>query len=227
MSKFFLVFIHFSQSFDIRIKHGLPCTYVCPVPQNMLKLWGWQVWWLQREIDQPILHGWGVEACCPAFPVPEPMQVPGLGWQCHNTFRQNHQNFFHQNNVVRIDWPVRSSDRSTVWRCEGHFLTEYWHPKTSRLSMSRYRSNRGWLLGTNSPELFGVCKASASPTLWLLWDTLIAGNILIFQRWHLRLYVIVKGITFQVLKTHSFFMRCVSKVGILCRHFFAKNDLIS
>ena len=51
------------------------------------------------------------------------------------------------------------------------YLTEYWHPKSSRLSMSRYRNNRGWLLGTNSPELFGVCKASASPTLWLLWDT--------------------------------------------------------
>ena len=43
----------------------------------------------------------------PAFPVPEPVPVQGLGWQ--NTFRQNQPNIFRQHNVVHIDWLVRSS----------------------------------------------------------------------------------------------------------------------
>ena len=68
----------------------------------------------REKLDQPIVHGWGVEACCPAFPLPEPVQVPGLWWQRKNTSRQSQQNFFHQNKVVRIDWPVRSSDMSTI-----------------------------------------------------------------------------------------------------------------
>ena len=32
------------------------------------------------KLDQPIVHGCDFEACCLAlFPVPEPVQVPGLG----------------------------------------------------------------------------------------------------------------------------------------------------
>ena len=95
-----------------------------PCPKEMLSTEGDISGGYRGKLDQPIVHGWGVEACCPASPVPEPVQVPGLGWQCHNTSRQNQQNFFHQNNVVGIDWPVRSSDLSTIWRCDGQFLTE-------------------------------------------------------------------------------------------------------
>ena len=55
------------------------------------------------KLDQPVVH---VEACCPVFPVPEPVQVPGLGLQRQNTSSQNQQNFFPHKNVVRIDWSV-------------------------------------------------------------------------------------------------------------------------
>ena len=40
--------------------------------------------------------------------------VPGLGWQCQKTSGKKQQNVFCQNNGVRIDWPVRSSDMSTI-----------------------------------------------------------------------------------------------------------------
>ena len=33
---------------------------------------------LEETLDQSSVHGWGVEACCPAFPVPEPVPVRGL-----------------------------------------------------------------------------------------------------------------------------------------------------
>ena len=31
------------------------------------------------KLDEPIVHGRGVEVCCPALSVKEPVQVPGLG----------------------------------------------------------------------------------------------------------------------------------------------------
>ena len=44
-----------------------------------------------EKLDQQIVHGWGVQVCCPAFPVLEPVQVPDLGWQRQNTSCQNQQ----------------------------------------------------------------------------------------------------------------------------------------
>ena len=74
--------------------------------------------------------------------------------------------------------------------------------------MLRYRSNRGWPLGQTkiSPE-FGLWKANTSSTLRLAGDTLVAGGILIFQTWHLKLYVTVKGNIFQAWENYSLFMR--------------------
>ena len=48
-----------------------------------------------------------VEACCPAFPVPEPVQVPGLGLTART-------NLARISKIVRIYWPVPSSDMSTI-----------------------------------------------------------------------------------------------------------------
>ena len=48
-----------------------------------------------------------VEACCPAFPMPEPVQVPGLGLTART-------NLARISKIVRIYWPVPSSDMSTI-----------------------------------------------------------------------------------------------------------------
>ena len=105
---------HFSQNFNIRIKHGFSCINVHRVSREMLKTEGDRSGGYSGKLDEPIVHGWGVDACCPAFPLPEPVQVTSLGWHRQNISRQNQQNFFHQNNAVRIDWPVPSSDISTI-----------------------------------------------------------------------------------------------------------------
>ena len=70
---------HFSQNSNIRIKHGFSCINVRHVLREMLKTEGHRSIDHRGKLDQPIVHGYGVEACCPVFPVPEPVQVPGLG----------------------------------------------------------------------------------------------------------------------------------------------------
>ena len=44
--------------------------------------------------------------------------------QSQNTPCQNQQNFFHHNNAVRIDWPVPSSDMSTIEHVKEFFEKE-------------------------------------------------------------------------------------------------------
>ena len=50
-----------------------------PCPQEMLNTEGDISGGYKGKLDEPIVLGLGVEACCPAFPVSEPVQVPGLG----------------------------------------------------------------------------------------------------------------------------------------------------
>ena len=70
---------HFSQNFNIGIKHGVSCNNVRHVPLDMLKPEGDISGGYSWKLDEPIVHGRGVEVCCPALPVKEPVQVPGLG----------------------------------------------------------------------------------------------------------------------------------------------------
>ena len=113
---------HYSQNSNIWIKHWFLCNNVRHVPRKMLKAEGDKSGGYSDKLDQRIVHGWGVKACCPAFTVLEPVQVPDLWWQRQNESRQNQQNFFHQNNVVRIDWSVPSLDMSTIEHVKDFFL---------------------------------------------------------------------------------------------------------
>ena len=92
----------------------------------MLKIEGDRSGGYSGKLDEPIVHWWGVQACCLALPEPEPVQVPGLGWQIQNTSRQNQQDFFHQNKAVRIDWPVDSSDMPTIDHAKDIFGQMVW-----------------------------------------------------------------------------------------------------
>ena len=44
--------------------------------------------------------------------------------QSQNTPRKNQQHFFHQNNTVHADWPVHSSDMSTIEHVKEFFENE-------------------------------------------------------------------------------------------------------
>ena len=58
---------HFAQNFNIPIKHVFSCNNFRHDPGGY-----------SGKLDEPIIHGWGVKTCCPAFPVPEPVQEPSL-----------------------------------------------------------------------------------------------------------------------------------------------------
>ena len=170
-------FRNFSQTFNIWIKHVFSCNIVRHVPGGYSK-----------KLDKPIVHGWGVEACCPAFPVPEPMQEPSLRWQRQNTSRLNQKNCFHQNNVVRIVRSVPSLDMSTIKHVKEIFGQRVWRiilalrnlqalnaalQEESRL-IHRYHS----YLEYAKPVQVLICG-------WL--GTLVTEGILIFQTQHLKL----------------------------------------
>ena len=155
------------------------------------------------------LHGWGVKVCCPAFLCENQWQ-----YRAYDDNTRTHLTRTSKNNVVRIDWSVRSSDMSTILTCLWHFgqrdyriIMASW---TTSLSMQCCRRYWCWSFCTKSPA-FRVCKTGASP-LPLTVDTLITKDILIFEMWCLRLSFLFhetfKGIAFQVLKTYIFF-RCL------------------
>ena len=70
-------------------------------------------------LDQPSVHGYGVEVCCPAFLCENQWQ-----YQAWEDNARTHLTRISKNNVVRIDWLVRSSDMSTILTCRLHFLTK-------------------------------------------------------------------------------------------------------
>ena len=48
---------HFSQNFNIRIKHGVSCKNVRHVPREMLKIEGDRSGGCSGKLDEPIVHG--------------------------------------------------------------------------------------------------------------------------------------------------------------------------
>ena len=48
--------LHFSQNFNIRIKHGFACSNVRHVPREMLKTEGDRSGVYSRKFDKPIVH---------------------------------------------------------------------------------------------------------------------------------------------------------------------------
>ena len=108
----------------------------------------------------------GNEACCPAFPVPE------LGRMTTPEHTSPESAKFHQSYVVRIDWPVGSSDMSTIEHVKDIFGQRVRHIILAliNISMRRYRRNRGRSVGTKSHEL---CETNSSPNLRLKGDTYV------------------------------------------------------
>ena len=58
---------HFSQNFNIRINHGFSCIDVSLVPREILKTEGDRSGGYRGNLDQSIVHGCVVDACCPVF----------------------------------------------------------------------------------------------------------------------------------------------------------------
>ena len=58
---------------------GVLCTDVYHVPQEMLNTESDRSGGYREKLDQLILLRRGVEACCPALPLSEPVHVPDLG----------------------------------------------------------------------------------------------------------------------------------------------------
>ena len=48
---------HFSQNFNIRMKHGFSCNDVCHVPRKMLKTEGDKSDGYSGKLDEPIVQG--------------------------------------------------------------------------------------------------------------------------------------------------------------------------
>ena len=71
--------LNVSQNFNLLIKQGFSCINVRQVYEEMFKTEGDRSGGYRGENDHSIVHGRGVEACCHAFPVPEPVPEPGLG----------------------------------------------------------------------------------------------------------------------------------------------------
>ena len=69
--------------------------------------------------DQSSVHGWGVEVCCPAFLCEKQWQYQAL-----DDNARIHLTRISKNNVVRIDWSVRSSDMSKILTCLWQSWTE-------------------------------------------------------------------------------------------------------
>ena len=100
---------HFSQNFNIRIVHGFSCIDVSLVPRGILKTEGDRSGGYRGNLDQSIVHGRVVDACCPAICCARTIASTG---QAKDTSRRISK--LYQNNDVCIDWPLRSSDMSTV-----------------------------------------------------------------------------------------------------------------
>ena len=220
---------HFSQNLNIQIKRGFSCTNVRHVTWEMLKTEGDKSGGYRGKLDQPIEHGWGVEVCCPAFPVPEPVQAPGLGWQHQKTSCQNQQILCYQNNVVHIIWSVYSSDMSTIKHVKNIFEQRVrgiiWAPRNLQaLNVMSKEESRPIPRYQITRSMRSQCKSYVAAN---------GGHIRYWRNSYL------PNVTFKYITLISCGIQrnCVSsfenlklihcfapKRGILCRHLFAKND---
>ena len=126
---------------------------------------------------------------------------------------------------MRFDWPVRSSDMSTV----ANVLDIFGQIVRRIILAPRNIQALDAALQKESTsgdpvELSGVCDADVSPNLPLTGAILATESNRIFENTTFKAIMIIsctfKDIAFQVMKTNSLFMCSVSKEAIVCRHFF-------
>ena len=99
----------FSQNFNIRINHGFSCIDVSLVPRGILKTEGDRSGGYRGNLDQSIVHGRVVDACCPAICCVRTSASTGQAKETSCRISK-----LYQNNDVCIDWPMCSTDISTV-----------------------------------------------------------------------------------------------------------------
>ena len=70
----------------------------------MLKIEGDKPGGYREKLDQPTVHGCGVEPCCPAFPVPEPASTRPRMTTPEHISPESAKFLSSEQYVVSIDW---------------------------------------------------------------------------------------------------------------------------